>query len=69
MQHVYRIKPKSISDQKTVVEDVLECIEPAIIRKACTSARTRFELMIRKNGGRFEHKKTALKPLVDYRDH
>ena len=66
MQHVYRIKPKSISDQKTVVEDVLD---PAIIRKACTSARTRFELMIRKNGGRFEHKKTALKPLVDYRDH
>ena len=69
MQHVYKIKPTSIPNQKAVVEDFDECIDPAIIRKACASARTRFEMMIKENGGRFEHKKTALKPLVDYRDH
>ena len=65
MQHVYRIKPTSIPDLKAVVEDFVECIDPIIIRKACASARTRFEMMIKENGRRFKHKKTALKPIKD----
>ena len=65
MQHVYKIRSTSIPNKKAVVEDFVECVDPAIIRKACASARTRFEMMIKENGGRFEHKKTALKPLMD----
>ena len=65
MQHVYRIKSTSIPDLKAVVEDFVECIDPAIIRKTCASARKRSEMMISENGGKFEHKKTALKPLMD----
>lgn len=65
MQHVYRIKPTSIADLKAVVEDFVESIDPAIIRKACASARKRFEMMMLENGGRFEHRMTALKPLLD----
>ena len=33
-----RIKPTSIPDLKAVVEDFVESIDPAIIRKACASA-------------------------------
>ena len=52
-------------DMKVVGEDFVECIDPAIIRKTCASARKRSEMMISENGGKFEHKKTALKPLMD----
>ena len=45
MQHVYRIQPTSIPDLKAVVEEFVECIDPAIIRNACATARTRFELL------------------------
>ena len=55
----------SIADLKAVVEDFVESIDPAIIRKSCASARKRFEMMMLENGGRFEHKMTALKPLID----
>ena len=63
MQHVYRIKPTSIADLKAVVEDFVESIDPA--RKACASARKRFEMMMLENCGSFEHRMTALKPLLD----
>jgi len=64
-RHVYRIKPTSIADWKAVVE----CIDPDISRKSCASARTRFEMMMMlENGGRFKHKMTPLKPLMN-RDH
>ena len=55
MQHVYRIKPTSISDLKAVAEDFVECSNPVIIRKAFASAWTRFE-MVKENGGRFQRK-------------
>ena len=65
LQHIYRIKPTLIADLKAAVEDFVESIDPAIIRKSCASARKRFEMMMLENGGRFEHKMTALKPLMD----
>ena len=65
MQHVYRVKPTSIADLKAVVEEFVESIDPAIIRKSCVSTRKRFEIMMLENSGRFEHKMTALNPLID----
>ena len=63
MQHVYRIKPSSISDLKTIVEDFIASIDPDLIKKACASARKRFQMMKIENGGRFEHKKSVLESL------
>ena len=65
MQHIHRIKPKSIEDLKHIVEDFIECIDPEMIRRACESTRQRLLMMSIENGGRFEHKKSALKPHLD----
>ena len=65
MQHVFRVKPTSIEDLKHIVEDFLECIDPEMVKRACASTRQRFEMLRMENGGRFEHKKNALKPLFD----
>ena len=65
IEHVGRIKPTSIADLKAAVEDFVEFINPAIIRKSCDSARKRFEKIMSKNSGSFKHKMTALKPLID----
>ena len=60
MQQVYRNNLSIISDLKAVVEDFNECIDPAIIRKAFASANTWLKIMIKQNGGRFEHETSAL---------
>ena len=65
MQHVFRVKPTSIEDLKHIVEDFLQCIDPEMVKRACASTRQRFEMLRMENGGRFEHKKNALKPLFD----
>ena len=65
MQHIYRIKPAFIEDVKHIVEDFIECIDPEMIKRACASTGQRFLMMSLENGGRFEHKKSALKPHLD----
>ena len=64
MQHIYRIKPTAIEDLKHIVDDFIECIYPEMIRRACASTRQRFQMLSMENG-RFEHKKSALKPHLD----
>ena len=59
IQHIYRINPTSIEDLKHVVEDF---IDPEIISKAFASTRQKFQMFSMRNGGRFDHKKSTLKP-------
>ena len=60
MQHVYRTKPSTINELKEIIEDFIKSIDPDIIRKACVSARKRFQVLTVEKGGRFEQKKKAL---------
>lgn len=64
-QEVYRVKPATINDLKIVLEDFIAGIDEDMIKKSCASARKRFEMIIKEGGRRFEHKKNALKPLLD----
>ena len=54
MQHVYRNQPSTINELKEIVEDFIESIDPDMIRKACASARKRFQMLSAENGGRLE---------------
>ena len=63
MQHNYRVKPTSIEDLKSLVEDFVDSIDPDMIKKACASAQKRFEMVRLENGGRFEQKKSTLEPI------
>ena len=65
MQHVYCNHHSTINELKEIVEDFIESIDPDMIRKACASARKRFQMLSAENGGRFEHKKSALQSLFD----
>ena len=65
MKHMYRTKPSTINELKEIIEDFIKSIDPAFIRKACVSARKRFRIISVEKGGRFEHKKNALRLLFD----
>ena len=65
MQHVYPTQPSTIDELKEIVEDFISSIDADMIRKACASARKRFQMLVVENGGRFEHKKSALQPRFD----
>ena len=39
MTHVYRIKPGSIDELKSVVNNLAQCVDGALIKKVCGSAR------------------------------
>ena len=43
--------------------DFVISINSDLIKKACASARKRFAMVKKENGGRFEHKKFALEPI------
>ena len=66
MQHIYRLKPSSIDDLKMIVQEFIQSIDPTIIKKACASTKERFQMLRIENGGRFEHKKNALKLLCNF---
>ena len=51
---MFRVKPNSIEDLKSVVNDFAHAIEPDLIKKVCSSARSRFEKMRTQRGGHFE---------------
>ena len=65
MKHVYRTKSSTNNELKEIIEDFIKSIDPAFIRKACVSARKRFQIISVAKGGRFEHKKNALRPLFE----
>ena len=43
MNHVFRVEPNSIEDLKSVVNDFAHAMDPDLIKKVCSSARSRFE--------------------------
>ena len=57
MNHVFRVRPSTIDKLKGVVEDFAKAMDPELIRKVGGSARTRFEMMRKAEGGHFEHLK------------
>ena len=57
MNHVFRVRPSTIDDLKSVVEDFAKAMDPELIRKVCGSARTRFKMLKKAGGGHFEHLK------------
>ena len=58
MVHVFRIKPVTINDLKAVVHDFAHAMDADLIRKVCSSTRSRFERMLREKGGHFQHLKS-----------
>ena len=55
MTHVYRIKPGSIDELKSIVNNLAQCMDGALIQKVCGSARKRFIKMGKAFSGHFEH--------------
>ena len=54
MNHVFRVKPNSMEDLKSVVNDFAHAMDPDLVKKVCRSARSRFEKMRTQRGGHFE---------------
>ena len=54
MNHVFRVKPNSMEDLKSVVNDFAHAMDPDLVKKVCRSARSRFEKMRTQLGGHFE---------------
>ena len=54
MNHVFRVKPNSMEDLKSVVNDFAHAMDPDLVKKVCRSARSRFEKMQTQRGGHFE---------------
>lgn len=55
MNHVFRTKPSSIEELKSIVNEFAENMDPDLIVRACESARFRFEKLQQEQGGHFEH--------------
>ena len=51
----------TIDALKAIVEEFIISNDPYMIRKSCSSARKRFEMVIFDKGGRLQHKKNLLK--------
>ena len=54
MNHVFRVKPNSMEDLKSVVNDFAHAMDPDLVKKVCRSARSRFEKMRTQLGGHFQ---------------
>jgi len=54
MNHVFRVRPNSIEDLTSVVNDFAHAMDPDLIKKVCSSARSRFEKMRTQRGGNSE---------------
>ena len=55
MNHVYRTKPSTIENLKSIVNDFAESMDPDLDQTACECAKLRFEKMCQERGGHFEH--------------
>ena len=42
MNHVFKVKPNSLDELKSVMRDLAYAMDPDIIKKACGSVRSRF---------------------------
>ena len=49
------IKPSTIVNIKSIVNDFAESMDPDLVQRACECAKLRFEKMRQKRGGHFEH--------------
>ena len=55
MNHVYRVKPETIDQMKSIVNDFSASMDSNLIKKVCGSARKRFGQMREAYRGHFEH--------------
>ena len=55
MQKVWEVKPSTIPELKTVVEEYFAGLTPDFINKCVGNIRKRAELCIQANGSHFEH--------------
>ena len=55
MNHVYRTKPSTIKNLKSIVNDFAESMDTDLDQTACECAKLRFEKMCQERGGHFEH--------------
>ena len=61
MNHVFRVQPKTMVDLKNLVNEFSQSIYRDLIRKVCGSARDRFEMLEKVQGGHFENQMSKLK--------
>ena len=54
MNHVFRVNPNSIEDLKSVVNDFAHAMDPDLIKRVCSCARSKFEKIRTQRGGHFE---------------
>ena len=54
MNHVFRVKPNSMEDLKSVVNDFAHAMDPDLVKKVYRSTRSRLEKMRTQLGGHFE---------------
>ena len=55
MNHVFRTKPSTIENLKSIVNDFAENMDSNLVQRACESAKIRFEKLHQERGGHFEH--------------
>ena len=54
VRRAFRVKPNSIEDLKSVVNDFAHAMDPDLIKKVCSCARSKFEKIRTQRGGHFE---------------
>ena len=65
MNHIYRCKPKDMEELKVMVEDFSQSMDEEMIRKVCGSARERFQMLEKVQGGHFENQKRKLRKELE----
>ena len=55
MNHVFRTKPSTIENLKSIVNDFADNMDSNLVQRACESAKIRFEKLHQERGGHFEH--------------
>ena len=61
MNHIFRCQPKTMTELKNLVSDFSESMDQDLIRRVCGSARERFQMLEKVQGGHFENQMRKLR--------